>query len=256
MTTEPDLSRFTVENRGDILDILDRLHDKRALTTVEFGDGNAIVSSILEVRRGADTIVFDIARDPETNKSLFASGTLAFVSELDNVQIAFKTRPATFVSLADGPAAVVELPFAVTRLQRREWFRAKLPIQPQVRCTVLDEDGNASPAQAIDLSCGGAGVIVDEPALRGAKAGSGHELILSLPEVGRLAVEATLRTIKEVLVRPASESPKASHRNGLTSKLRLGFRFEGVPMSTTKQIQRYVNRLEVTQLRVLRLRNR
>ena len=83
----------------------------------------------------------------------------------------------------------------------------------------------------------------DDPAARPYPVGAGHELVLSLPVVGRLELDATLRTIA-----PASPAERAA------PKVRMGFRFEAVPPQTANRIQRYVQRLEVTQLRELRRR--
>lgn len=234
----------TLHNKGDILAIVERLQRERALTTVEFGDARAIVSSVLEVQRDANLLIFDVARDPEQNRALFASRTLSFVTELDAVQIAFETSAASLVTFVDGPAAIVEMPTAVVRLQRREWFRAALPVRPLIRCTVLDGHGNAVPGQAIDLSRAGAALIVDDPAGEVAEPGTEHELILALPDVGRLELDATLRTV----------TPSGLDQGNATSKTRMGFRFESVPAATANRIQRYVQHLEVTQLRVLRRR--
>lgn len=240
-----DDPHFDLHHPVDIVEILDRLQREKILVTVEFGDGHAIVSSVLEVRRDANALMFDVARDPEANKLLFAAQSLAFVSEIDHIPILFETRAASRVAFVDGPAAVVDLPRVVTRLQRREWFRAALPLRPPVHCTVLDKQGQASAARAIDLSCGGAALLVDDPAAGLAERDSDHELILSIPEVGRLELEATLRT-----VRPASGPPDA-----LASGVRLGFRFDRVPAKTSSRIQRYVQRLEVNQLRLLKRRD-
>ncbi len=244
-----DDPHFALHHPVDIVAILDRLWREEILITVEFGDGHAIVSRVLDVPRDANgdarAMVFDVARDPEANRILFAASSLAFVGEIDNIPILFETRTPSPVAFVDGPAAMVALPLAVTRLQRREWFRAALPLRPPVHCTVLDKQGNASPAQAIDLSCGGAAVVVNDPALRQAEPGSDHELILSIPDVGRLELEATLRT-----VRPGTGLPDA-----LASGIRLGFRFDQVSAKTSNQIQRYVQRLEVNQLRMLKRRD-
>jgi flagellar brake protein len=235
---------YALRHRGEILSILDRLRRDRVLTTVEFGDGHAIVSTLLEVRRDASTLVFDIARDATTNDALFAASNLAFVAELDGIQIAFATKAPSPVSIADGPAALVAMPETVTRLQRREWFRVALPAQPPVRCTVLDAGGNARPARAVDLSCGGVGVILETPFVD-VRAGGDHEVIVSLPEIGRLDLEATLRTVHPAV---ANGDDRGSPGNGV----RLGFRFEHLPPKTASQIQRYVQRLELEQLRLLR----
>ena len=109
---------------------------------------------------------------------------------------------------------------------------------------VVDKQGHASDAQAIDLSGGGAALLADDPALRDAEPGSDHELILSIPDVGRLELEATLRT-----VRPGSNLPDV-----LEGGIRLGFRFDSVSPKIANHIQRYVQRLEVEQLRMLKRR--
>ncbi len=234
---------FELDHPAEIQAILDRLVRERTLTTVEFGDGLAIVSRVLGVRRGANALVFDVARDAAANDALLASRTLAFVTELDRIPIAFETGPPRAIAMRDGPAAAVDLPSSITRLQRREWFRAELPVNPPVRCTVLDDRGNASPAQAVDLSGGGAAVIVDDGLP--VEPGRDHELILSLPEIGPVALDATLRTVRRA----------GAPGDAAAAKLRLGFRFESTPPRTVGQILRYVQRLEVDALRILKRRD-
>ncbi len=240
----PDHQAFTIRHRAGIVALVDRMRRERTLATVEFGDGHAIVSSVLEVRRDSGALVFDIARDADQNARLFGADRLGFVTELDHVHVAFDTGAAVLVSLPDGPAACVELPSAVVRLQRRECFRAALPVQPPVRCTVLDEDGNAMPAHAIDLSAEGAALVVEGPLGAASTPGRGHELVMTLPDVGRIETDATL----------CSMMPVRGANDAASSATRLGFRFEALPSKKANEIQRYVQRIEVEQLRVLRRR--
>lgn len=237
-------AHFALHHPVEIAEILDRLHREKILVTVEFGDGQTIVSSLLEVRRGADAkpseIVFDVAHDAAANRTMFAAPALAFAGEIDHIPIHFETGAPTLVAFADGPAGVVAAPLAVTRLQRREWFRAALPLRPPIRCTVLDRQGHASPAQAIDLSCGGAAVVVQGRSFDDAEPGSDHELILSLPDSGRVELEATLRTVRAC----------AGVSDALPAGVRLGFRFDRVAPKIASHIQRYVQRVEVDQLRM------
>jgi c-di-GMP-binding flagellar brake protein YcgR len=232
---------FALRHRADILAIVDQMQRERTLATVEFADGHAIVSSVLQVRRDTDALVIDIALDSAQNHRLFSSKGLHFVAELDHVQVAFDTGPASTVMLADGPAALVSMPETVVRLQRREWFRAPLPAEPPVQCTVLGEDGVAIPGQAIDISPGGAGLLVTDIPTGESMVGTQRTLILSLPEVGRLELHATVRTVTKI----------AGATDGLP-KLRMGFRFDALPPKTACGIQRYVQRVEVNQLRLLR----
>lgn len=226
----------TLHHAGEIVAILERLRLQRTLTTVEFGEGYAIVSSLLELRRDVGAMVFDIARDAEQNRRLFAAQRLSFVAELDSIPITFDTPAASLVACTDGPAALVEFPKALVRLQRREWFRVSLPLDPPIRCTLFDAQGNASPARAVDLSCGGAALEFDDQGGLSCELDSEHELILSLPEIGRIALDA----------RPTSVKPTFAADNATPSRVRIGFRFVAIPAKIASQLQRYVNRVELT----------
>ena len=234
-----DVEVFTLHHRNEILEVLDRLLARRALATVEFGDGHAMVSSLLELRRNDGAMLFDLARDPEQNRRLFAASRLIWQTELDNIQIAFETRAPALTAFTDGPAAVVALPTQMTRLQRREWYRVALPGEPPVRCTVLDSDGNASPARALDLSCVGAGLMVDSDAVSLGDPGTPHELILSIPELGRIEIDATLSNL----------GIQSTDARDAGPQVRAGFRFEGVAPKVEATLQRYVQRVEVDRLR-------
>ncbi len=227
---------FTLRNAGEIASLIERMCRERTLTTVEIGDGHATVSSILEVRHRAGVLIFDIAHDVGQNRRLFAASRLSFVTSLDQIEIAFDTGPATLVTLRDGPAAVVELPETMVRLQRREWFRVTIPGHENLRCTVLDRDGNASPARAVDLSCGGAGLVFEELGPCLGEPGSEHSLIFSLPDEGRIDLDATLSNVM------AEPSPRFDE----PPRMRAGFRFVSVAPRTESRIQRYVNRVEVS----------
>ena len=235
----------TLVRKAEIVAIVERMQHERTLTTVEFASGHAIVSTVLDVRRHCDALVFDVARDRDQNRLMFAARSLTFMTELDRIQISFVTGAASPLALADGPAAIVDLPASVVRLQRRAWFRAALPVEPPVRCTLIGDDGHTVSGQAIDLSEGGAAVIVDEQPDQRSRPGCDRELVLSLPDIGRLALETTLRTVEPVAGLGAGRA---------VPRVRIGLRFESLPAMTANRIQRYVQQVEVKQLRVLKRR--
>ena len=235
--TDPTDRDFTLHHRADVLAIVDRMQRDRTVVTIELGHGQAIVSSVLEVRRDAHAMVFDVARDPARNHRLFEASRLTFVSQLDHVAITFETGTPAPITIVDGPAALVAIPTSIVRLQRREAFRATLPRRPPVRCTVDDHDGHALTAQALDVSATGTALLVDDPG-EAAVADSAHTLVMSLPDVGTIEVAATLRTVTRVA------GPAA----------RMGYRFESVPPALGNRLQRYVQELEVHRLRMLRPR--
>jgi len=82
---------YTLRHRVEILQILDRLRNERTLTTMEFRDGHAIVSMVLDVRPTA-------TRSYSTSRAIARRTTRCSrrrrstsLTELDHIQIAFET---------------------------------------------------------------------------------------------------------------------------------------------------------------------
>ncbi len=195
------------------------------LTTVEFDGGHAIVSRVLDVQRDAKTFAFDIARDGDAN---------AGVVRVARARLRDRARPY--------PDRVRDGRRVADRARRRA-RRGRRPADDRSRgCSdargsvprcrssrrsaarCFDEHGYASPGQAIDLSGGGRGRTRRRRRFGAGSPGADHELILSLPDVGRLALDATLRTVR----------PRDGHRERRRRELRLGFRFEAVPPKTVE----------------------
>jgi c-di-GMP-binding flagellar brake protein YcgR len=231
-----DQERFALHRRDEIVALFERLLAERTVMSVDYADGLTIVSRVLEVRRDAGVLVMDVSSDATINVALFAAPKLFFLTELDQIQIAFESTRAAPIAMSDGPAAAIALPETVVRLQRREWYRVHLPLNQRLLCTVLDRNGNALPAHAVDLSCGGVGVVVDQEALR-SQIGDGIELILSLPDGDLIELDATVSNIL----------PTTPPAPGDPVQVRLGFRFEHVSPRTETRLQRCVTRLEVAQ---------
>jgi len=228
--------RYALHRREEIVALFERLVAERTVLSVDYAEGLTIVSRVLEVRRDADVLVVDVSGDAAANDGLFAASKLFFLTELDQIQIAFESTRAAPIAMSDGPAAAIALPDTVVRLQRREWYRVHLPLDRRLLCTVLDRHGQAQPARAVDLSCGGVGVVVDQDALT-SRIGDGIELILSLPDGDQLSLDATVSNIL----------PAEAPTPGDPVQVRLGFRFERVSPRTETRLQRYVTRLEVAQ---------
>ena len=73
---------FALRHPADIIEILDQLCREEIPVTVEFENGPAIVSSVLEVRRDTNAMVFDVARDADC-QSTTLRGVVARVRQRD-----------------------------------------------------------------------------------------------------------------------------------------------------------------------------
>jgi len=235
--------RYQVRSALEINKILRGLIAHHALVTVHVGTHGAFfVTAVLEVDDEGGTLVCDYGVDAATTERLLASPALTFVTQLDHVRVQFTVTDAVAEHYEGGPAFRVALPEVVTRLQRREHYRLRVPRGRPLYCQLVCQpappvpDGDAKPDKRIalpvyDISCGGVCLsgwpadFVPRPALELPGAW------IELPDLGRLVVD--LRVVH--VQRDGGHGPNAG---------RFGCRFVNANQGATMLVQRYINRIE------------
>ena len=118
------------------------------------------------------------------------------------------------------------------RLQRREFFRLKVPLAHEVSCVLAAEDLARKPVQVsarvIDIGGGGIAVTVAPTAAELVIGSTLPECRLSLPDGDPIALALDVRIFT-----------RQTQRNGL-EQLRIGLRFAALPPNAETRIQRYI----------------
>lgn len=245
----PELERFMVYARVEIISMLRQLGEQGVLTTVYY-DRHAgfAVTALLAVNPDFEEVIFDVPSDQLAQRRLLAAEELVFVTFLDQIKVQFRARKAE-ATLHDGkPAFRVRLPPEVLRLQRRDFFRVKTPIGKPALCLVpyADEaepkaegDANANGAKTyekltlLDISIGGMALMSypDKFALPLGKTIEG--CYLDLPGIGQVTVNLKIKHIDQV---PRDEKAR-----------RVGCEFVQLAPQARMMLQRYVNKLDAEQ---------
>ena len=231
--------RYQVRSALEINKILRGLIAHRALVTAHAGTHGAFfVTAVLEVDDESGTLVCDYGVDAATTERLLAAPELTFITSLDHVRVQFSVSGAAAEHYEGGPAFRVALPDVVTRLQRREHYRLRVPRGRPMYCQltppVLDE--NAQPAKRVaipvyDISCGGVGLsgwpvdFMPRPAMELPDAW------IELPDLGRLVVDLRVVHVQG----DSGRGPNAG---------RFGCRFARANHGAMMLVQRYINRIE------------
>jgi flagellar brake protein len=234
--------RFKLSSRHEILAVLRGLQKHHAMVTIYFDDGREFVlTSIAAVDAEHEALIFEPGPDPRSNKLLMAARQLMVVSYQDRVKVQFATGRAHAV--VDSQGFGVPLPPALTRLQRRDYYRVDLPDGRAVKAFLrLSPDG---PLQLIDvrlvnISCTGIAILTYHP---GMSLEIGHvypACSINLPGVGTISAPLEICNISDVTMKEEDRS------------YRVGCRFLELTEGMQTMIQRYINKLEGERIQLRR----
>lgn len=229
-----ELEPFQVYSRVEIVGLLRALIERHTLVTVYFRGGEAsVVTRLLAVNPDFEEVVFDCAQSACANDALARSSGIVAVAFLDHVKLQFRAPRAEPTVFADAPAFRVRLPESMLRLQRRNFFRVRVPAtRPILLRLGEDADGRGRALRVVDLSCGGVGAIADRSVGPIAPGTVLTGCRMDLPDIGPIGCS--------VEVRHANMRPDHT--------LRLGLRFVDLPPAMATLLQRYINRVERAQL--------
>jgi flagellar brake protein len=150
----PELARFTVRSRVEIVSALRQLRDQHLPVTLYYGDDTAFaVGSVLDVHAGTDELIVDLTVDAIGRAAIAAAPQLVIVGFIDNVKLQFTTRSGQSLT-PRGAAFRLPLPHEMLRLQRRASLRVKTPA---LLCHVPSAPGSTRThaLRVFDLSLGG-----------------------------------------------------------------------------------------------------
>ncbi len=229
----PELERFRVYARVEIVALLARLRDQRVQMTAYFDDAPGFALTLpLSVDEEEDAVVFDALADAEARARLLASRRIVFVGFLDHVKVQFSADTATSCDFEDGPAFQVPLPESLLRLQRRDFFRVAPPSSRPATCLVpYGEDGKQyEKLRVLDLSVGGTALLTYPEKFELPTGQVIENCTLDLPGVGSVAAS--------VIVRQVSAVKRDDNAR------RAGCEFIDMAPQARMLLQRYVNRIE------------
>lgn len=229
----PELERFAIYARSEIVGLLRQLRDKQVLVTLYYDQATGFtVSNVLDVNEGFEELILDRTSDPSAQRAIYASKQLVVVAFLDNVKLQCSVGTAEAVDHQGRPAFRVRLPQQMLRMQRRNSYRRQPPAVRPATCLVPSprEQGQYESVRVLDLSVGGLALFVhpiqfDLPAE--------HKLencYLDLPDVGQITVTLKVRYVDA--------------EAGNDGVRRCGCEFVELSESAARMLQRYMNKLD------------
>jgi len=229
----PELERFAVYSRSEIVGLLRQLRDKQVLVTLYYDQAAGFtVSNVLDVNEGFEELILDRTSDSTAQKAIHASRQLVVVAFLDNVKLQFSLGTAEAIEHQGRPAFRVRLPQQLLRMQRRNTYRRQPPEMRPATCLVPapGERGQYESVRVLDLSVGGIALFVHPIQFALPADHTLNNCYLDLPDVGQITVTLRVRYV----------DAQASN-DGVR---RCGCEFVDLSESAARMLQRYMNKLD------------
>jgi c-di-GMP-binding flagellar brake protein YcgR len=231
----PEFRQYAITERVEVIALLERMAATRTKASIYFNaPPGSMMSMVFAVDAQAGTFLFDCDSDPRRTEAAIASPALGWRSSLDGITLEFTTARAHRLLHGGQPALMAQIPETILRLQRRNAFRAEVPLAPPLYI-MLDESGAGAQekqAQVIDISALGMCLLVD---VRVLPLVGGMRILrarLDLPDFGAVLCGLEVRYILSA----GSRHPEYMRR--------CGTRFVDLGTSEELLIARYINALE------------
>lgn len=229
--------KYLLRHPRDIRQVLQSLIDKRALISGHLQPrALTFPTALIALSEDEDTLLFDGSASETINRGIEDASQIVCVSQLDRVHVQFPLEGCVRTMIDGQVAFRAVLPDRLMRLQRREFFRLRVPLAQPVRCFVPFNVGEESlrevEMRVLDISGGGIAVEVpaDRPEFRPYREYADCRLLL--PETEPFTVRLMVKNVF-----------RQSQPNGRES-WRAGCQFTDLPRGADSLIQRYIFRME------------
>ncbi len=237
--THEDVEQYRLHSRNEIVGKLRTLARSRTLATVFFDHGSkSLITTIIEVLPDKDLLVFDYGNDETINNRLIQTDSVVIKTQHDGVTCQFTTHSIKKAKFQGQAVFACVIPENIIWLQRRETYRARLPMGSSASCTLTKQDGSVVTYKILDISTTGIAFhdeITDTEFERGKKFNACQ---VKLEDHGTGVINLEVRNILPI----NKDNPKLGRR--------IGCLVLSITTDIDAMIQRFIHHIETQRRRV------
>lgn len=139
---------------GEIKQKLRQLAKKNSLISLYFND-NSMLSTVVDVLADKNLLVLDYGGDEKMNQKLLNNNRAVVKTDYDGITAQFSISDIRKARLKGKPSFACPIPESVLWVQRREFYRVRIPLSETVTCELIHGDNNRTEYPVLDISTGG-----------------------------------------------------------------------------------------------------
>jgi c-di-GMP-binding flagellar brake protein YcgR len=239
--SESEDDKYLLKGRDDIVHTLLEVSKKPDIISAYFDQGReTLITTVITVIQERGLVLLEFGPSKKKNKQLLEHGRMNCVTKHDSIDIRFRLTELRMARYRGQPVIAAPLPESVLRLQRREYFRVHTPLIDPLICRTRDNEGGLLELPLVDISIGGLCLMDDQHALQPDPRTILEGCTLIFPhKAGEIDVDLEVRSI---LMQGKEDALQFQ---------RIGCAFVDMSNHNSNFIQRYINRLQLQQKRLM-----
>ena len=149
-----NMENYMLYGRGEIMQKLRQLGKKHSLISLHFNE-RTMLSTVVDVLSDKNLLVLDYGSNEEMNQNLLKHNRAVVKTDYDGIQAQFTIKDIRKARLQGKPSFACSLPESILWVQRREFYRVRIPLSEVVTCELIFSDNNRTEYPIIDISTGG-----------------------------------------------------------------------------------------------------
>lgn len=223
--------------RGEIMQKLRLLGKKNSLITIHFNE-RSMLSTVVDVLSDKNLLVLDYGGNEEINQKLLSHNRAVIKTDYDGIQAQFSVNDIRKARLQGKPSFACPLPDSVLWVQRREYYRVRIPLSEVVTCELIHGDNNRTEYPVLDISTGGIALFDVNDELELEPGNIFHNCKLTLGEHSTTYINLEVRNH---ILKDPNEPSKGT---------RCGCAFQNLTGEFEMAVQKFINLVDIQQKRV------
>lgn len=232
-----NMEHYMLYGRGEIIQKLRQLGKKNSLISLHFND-HTMLSTVVDILSDKNLLVLDYGGNEELNQKLLKHNRAIVKTDYDGIQAQFTIKDIRKARLQGKPSFACPLPEDVLWVQRRDFYRVRIPLSEVVTCELIHGDNNRTEYPVLDVSTGGIALFDKNDELELEPGNTFHNCKLVLGEHSTSLINLEVRN--HILKNP--NNPEEGTRSGCAF-LNLTGEFETA-------LQKFINIVDLQQKRV------
>jgi c-di-GMP-binding flagellar brake protein YcgR len=152
---------YTVHNKSQIISHLTLLHRKKCLVLLSFGENQTFVTTLAAIEPQKDFVLFDCSPSEHLNSHLLSASKVEFNANFSGIKVHFQGGNIKKVHFDGETVFSMSIPPSIQWVQRREFYRVRLPSLRSTMVKLFVEDQFVSDMPLYDISISGFALVND-----------------------------------------------------------------------------------------------
>ncbi len=225
--------QYLLQGRGAIIQKLRQLEKSKSMITAHFGGGKySMLTAVVDVMPDRDLLVLDYGANETLNKKILQADRIVFKTRHQGITAQFTANKLQRAKRQGKTAFACPLPDSLLWVQRREFYRIRVPMSEQLNVEFVDSNNQVVNYEVLDLSIGGLCVHRTDSRITFEE----EQLFIN----SKLNLSPTLSGYVNLqvcnIIPVKADDPSAGER--------IGCRFIDLGMEMSGHIQRYIHTIE------------